>query len=60
MGEGSPSGKDRNSCRCLNFLLTDKWTLLIQSALEGKAYEAYAALDANQSREYDEKGSFRF
>ena len=31
----------------------NRWTLLIQSVLEGKAQEAYAALDRNQCREYD-------
>lgn len=31
----------------------DKWTLLIQSVLVGKAQETYAALDHVQSREYD-------
>lgn len=31
----------------------DKWTLLIQSVLEGKAQEVYAALDASDSRDHD-------
>lgn len=31
----------------------DKWTLLIQSVLEGKAQEAYVALDRVQSRDYE-------
>lgn len=31
----------------------EKWTLLIQGSLEGKAQEAYAALDATQCKDYD-------
>lgn len=31
----------------------EKWTLMIQGSLEGKAQEAYAALDSTQGKDYD-------
>lgn len=31
----------------------EKWTLMIQGSLEGKAQEAYAALNSTQGKDYD-------